>query len=480
MPPCRKCLQIAMIFSMTSIMTIWMPDPHTLARPAYLALAEQFARAIDAGQLPPGTRLMPQRKLADMLGLSVQTVSRAYDDLIRRGLIQGEVGRGSFVLGPGSEARQPYLPERPGEVIDLSILKPVVEAMHLNRLRDGFAWLAENLPAASALSFRPNMVLPHHRAVAVDWLARLGVPADVAGIVLTNGATPAITAAVMSATPPGSGIAAAALTHHTLKPLCGYLGLHLEGIAMDAQGMMPAALDEVARRGLVRSVYLQPNVINPLALMMPADRRAELVAVARRHDLAIIENDILNLMIPDRAPPLAALAPERTFYICGFTKITVPGLRLAYLHAPARFATAAANRHLVSNWMATPPMADVLSHWIEDGTVAELAAWQARTMARRHDLARSVLGARMPVCHPNSLHLWLPLPEDATEDGFVEQARYMGVGVAAGNAFRATEKARRPAIRVSLGSTHAEELRRGLTLIAELLADAPEPPLPAI
>lgn len=461
-------------------MTNWMPDPTSLSRPAYLALAEQFARAIEKGALPAATRLMPHRKLADHLGLSVQTVSRAYDELIRRGLIAGEVGRGSFVLGPGAEARQPYLPERPGAVIDLSILKPVVEAMHLDRMRAGFAWLGENLAAPSALSFRPNTVMPHHRAVAADWLMRNGVPADTNGVALTNGATPAITAAIMAVVPPGSGLASSALTHHTIKPLCGYLGLHLEGVAMDDQGMLPAALHEVARKGLVRAVYVQPNVINPLARMTPEDRRAELVEVARKHDLAIIENDILNMMIPDRPTPLAALAPERTLHICGFSKITVPGMRLAYLHAPPRFATSVANRHLVANWMATPPMADLLSHWVTDGTVADLAAWQARAMAARHDVAAQVLGPLMPQCHGNSLHIWMRLPEGWTEEAFVEQARLQGVAVAAGSAFRATEKGRHEAIRVSLGSTHADELRRGLQVLGDMLTDVPEALLPTI
>jgi len=461
-------------------MTNWMPDPAALTRPAYLSLAEQFARAIEAGDLPVGHRLMPHRKLADQLGLSVQTVSRAYDELIRRGLIAGEVGRGSFVLGPGAEARQPYLPERPGEIIDLSILKPVVEAVHLDRMRAGFAWLAENLAAPSALSFRPNMVMRHHRAVATDWLIRQGVPAEEAGITLTNGATPAITAAVMSVAPPGAGIAAEMLTHHILMPLCTYLGLHLEGIGMDAQGMLPAALHDAARKGTIRAVYLQPNVINPLAMIMPADRRAELVEVCRRHDLAIIENDILNVMIPDRAPAFAALAPERVLHICGFTKITVPGMRMAYLHAPARHATALSNRHLVANWMATPAMADLLAQWILDGTVADLAAWQARAMAERHDIAAGVLGSAMPACHRNSLHLWLPLPEGWTEDQFVTQARQRGVAVAAGSAFRASDRWRQEAIRLALGSTRVEELRHGLATLANMLSERPEPLLPSI
>ena len=427
-----------------------------------------------------GARLLPHRKLADTLGLSVQTVSRAYDELIRRGLVTGEVGRGSFVLDQGKEARQPYLPERPGEVIDLSILKPVVESMQLERLRSGFAWLAENMSAPSALSFRPNMVMPFHRSVAADWLMKQNIPAEASGIAVTNGATPAITAAVMAVVPPGAGLAAAALTHHTLKPLCSYLGLHLEGVAMDSDGMMPAALDELARKGAIRAVYVQPNVINPLAVMMPEMRRSELVAVARKHDLAIIENDILNIMIPDRAPTFAALAPERTLYVCGFTKITVPGLRLAYLHAPARHAAAVANRHLVVNWMATPPMVDLLSQWITDGTVAELSAWQGKAMVERHQIASDMLGSLMPKCHDYSLHLWMRLPEAWTEERFVEQARRLGVAVAAGSAFRASDKVRGEAIRVSLGSTRSEDLRRGLSIIAGLLRDVPEALLPTI
>ena len=469
-----------MIFSTNEIMTHWRPDPAFLTRPAYLSLADQFARAIDTGTLPPGTRLMPQRKLADDLGLAVQTVSRAYEDLIRRGLIAGEIGRGSFVLSPGQEARQPYLPERLSELIDLSILKPVCESLHLDRMRDGMGWLAQNLTTEAALSFRPNTVMPRHRVLAAEWLARCGVDSQPGNISITNGATSAITAAVMSVVPVGAALAAEALTHHMLMPLCGYLGIHLEGITMDAHGMCPAALDEMARKGTLRAVYLQPGVINPLAILMPVDRRAELVAVARKHDLAIIEVDILNLMIERRPTPIAALAPERTLYIAGFTKITVPGLRIAYLSAPDRYATAVANRHLAANWMATPAIVELLGHWIADGTALDLIHWQRRAIAERHTVAARVFAGMPFLAHPQSLHLWLHLPGKLTEEAFVAQCRLRGLAVAAGNAFRSTEKGRKDAVRVSLGSTSADDLQRGLGVIASMLTDGQEAPLPTI
>lgn len=183
-------------------MTNWRPDISQLRRPAYLSLAEQIARAIQEGLLPNGTRLLPHRKLADDLNLSVQTVSRAYDELIRRGLISGEIGRGSFVQTRPKEPEPPYLPERLGELVDLSILKPVCEQLHLERMREAFGWLAENLPSSSALSFRPNMVFPRHRAVAAEWLARCGLDVSPLNINLTNGATSGMTVALMSVAPP--------------------------------------------------------------------------------------------------------------------------------------------------------------------------------------------------------------------------------------------------------------------------------------
>lgn len=461
-------------------MTNWRPNPDLITRPAYLSLAEQFARAIEEGLLAVGERLLPHRRLADEIGLSVQTVSRAYEELIRRGLVAGEIGRGSFVLGPGGEARAPYLPERPGETVDLSILKPVVGQLQLDCLRQGFAWLSENVSAASALSFRPNSVMPAHRAVAADWLAQIGVPAEAANVTITGGATAAITAAIMGAVPPGAGLAAEALTHHTLMPLCQYLGLHLEGVAIDGQGMRPAALDEVARKGLIRAVYLQPTVTNPQASLMSGQRRAELVEVARRHDLTIIENDILNRLVQDAPPPIMALAPERTLYICGFTKITVPGLRVAYLAVPPRYATAVANRYLVTNWMPAPPLVEMLSHWLSDGTVLSLIAAQREALAARHLIARSLLPEAGLSTHPQSLHLWLRLPETWGEERFVVQARGRGVAVAPGAAFRLNERGERAAVRISLGSTSEDELRRGLGVISALMDEEPEVLLPTI
>lgn len=461
-------------------MTLWYPDPGLIRRPAYLSLAEQIARAIHDGRLQNGARLPTHRRMAEDLGLSVQTVSRAYEELIRRGLVSGEIGRGSFVQTVRSEPAPPYLPERPGEVIDLSILKPVSEAMHLGKLKQALGWLAENLPASSALSFRPNMVFPRHRTIGVDWLKRCGLTVSAQNVSVTNGATAGMTVALMSVAPPGSTVAAEAVCHHTLVPLATYLGFRLEGLAIDDDGLVPEALDEACAHSDIRAVFVQPSVINPTATLMSEARRQAIVAVARKHDLAIIENDVLGPLVAKRPPPIAALAPERTLYITSFTKIVVPGLRIGYLVAPDRYVAAVANRHLVSNWMATPMVAEVASKWVADGTAVELVDWQRKALHRRHAIASEVFGGISHLSHDESLHVWLPLGPAWSEESFVAQARLQGVAIAPGSSFRTSDAPWTPAVRISLGSTTEDELRIGLGTVARLMSGDPEHLLLAI
>lgn len=455
-------------------MTIWTPDPTRLERPVYLSLADQIARAIDDGSLPPGHRLLPHRQLADQLGLSVQTVSRAYEELVRRRLVSGEIGRGTFVRVPQTEPDPPYVPERVGKLVDLSVLKPVCEQMHLTRLQDALRALGRNLPAASALSFRPTGIFPRHRAVAVDWLGRCGLEARPENVLITNGATPALTTALMCVTPPGATLATETVGHHTLVPLASYLGITLKGIAVDSEGMLPEALERACNDSAIRAVFLQPSVINPRAALMSATRRAALAEIAARHDLTIIENDILGPLVDEGIAPIASLAPERTFYITTLTKVTVPGLRVGYMVTPPRFVAAAANRHLVSNWMATPIMVEIASRWIEDGTASELVDWQRAAVRRRHAIAAAELDGVTFRAHRCSLHIWLDLPEGLSEGSFVTRARARDVAIAPSASFRALPNDTASAARISLGSTREDELTAGLRVIRDLLRNEPD------
>jgi len=457
---------------------MWMPDPATLTRPAYRSLARAIVAAIDDGRLRPGDRLPTHRELAFRLALSVQTVSRAYEALIRADVITGEVGRGTYVKSaPGDGRGPPYQRLETGEpVIDCSMLMPVLGPHHASAMDAALAGLAGTIPPEVLGSFRPRQALRAHVERAQIWLALCGVEARADCILPTNGATPAMTVALMTAGAPGDLVVTEELGHHTLKNLTRLHGLKLEGLACDAQGILPDALDQAARLRKARVLYIMPSGNNARALTMDAGRRAAIIAVARQHDMLIVENDAWGPLEPRRPPPLAMLAPERVFYITSLSKCLMPALRTGWLVVPESHVTAAFSRHMVTNWMASPLVAELAARMIEDGTALRLLRWQRRALARRNAMAGQLLDGLGMHGGRHGLHVWLPLPAGWDEAGFVNSARLRGVAVAPGSAFETDLSRRRQhGMRICLGAPEEPALREGLNVIARLARNAPEP-----
>jgi DNA-binding transcriptional MocR family regulator len=463
-------------------MTIWPPPRDALKRPVYRSLSQALVRAIDAGAFKAGDRLPTHRELAYQLGLSVQTVSRAYEELTRLDIIAGEVGRGSFVRAAPAEARTPWhrLGDR-DQVIDFSMLTPVTGPIHTDRMRATLTELGQSLPPDALFSFRPRAAMERHVKVGLRWLARCGVAARPEVVLPTNGNTAAMTVALMTAANPGDLVVTEDLGHHTLPTLTRCLGLRLAGLETDAEGVTPEAFERACAAGSVKVIHLVPGGLNPQACFMGEARRQAICAIARRFDVMILENDAGGPLPPDRPPPLAAIAPERVFYFTGLSKCLLPGLRFGYMVMPETLVSATVNRHLVTNWMATALIAEIASRWIEDGTADDLLRWQRGAIARRNRLAARLLEAVPHRGSDHGLHLWMPLEGLWSEDAFVAHARHQGVAVAAGSAFAiGTDTAPPRGVRVCLGSGGEDALERGLTILSRLSRNKPEPALLAV
>lgn len=452
-------------------MTPWPPDRASLSRPVYVALADAAAAAIREGRLRPGERLPTHRQLAFELGIGVQTVSRAYDELMRRGLTAGEVGRGTYVCGTAPSPGVPFSAERlNGGMIDLSITRPVVEDAQIAAMRRGLAALAQDCPVTALASFRPSTALYRYRAEAERWLRLCGLALHRQGLLITNGATSALALAVNTATRPGDLILADALTHHGLMPLARALGLRLAGVSGDAEGPQPEAIEALCRGGEVRALFVMPAGLNPRVAVMGGERRRQIAALARRHDLAIIENDAWGPLEPGRPVPLTAHAPERCFYVTSLSKCLLPGLRLGFLAMPERLEAEVANRDLALNWMATPVMAELAARWIADHTADDLLARQRAALAERNALAARILDGLPLHASPHGPHVWLPMHQPQSDEALVAAARLHGLAISSAAPFRAEpESAVAPGIRVCLGGEPLEALQEGLHLVARLL-----------
>lgn len=451
-------------------MSHWPLTKEDITRPAYRALAQGIAAAIDSGSLRPGDRLPPHRDLAWKLGLSVQTVSRAYEELIRAGLISGEVGRGSFVKsGPRETVEVPWFraaTDRPP--IDLSMMTPVALPQIAKAWRDSMMRVAAQLPDPAIHSFRPRQTMALYGGMAAGWLARCGLVVPAQRILVTNGTTPAMFIALMTAAAPGDEIATESSTCHTLRPAIQHLHLRMRGIADDDRGMIPEALVAAARSsgGRMKAVFLLPSGAGPFARMIDRDRREELAHAARDAGLVILESDPLGPVALRRPPPVSSFAPECSFYFTGLSKCLSPGLRLGFLAMPEHLAERALNRHLSVAWMATPMIAEIARDWIETGTADDLLAAQRVELAARNRLAQRVLGGRSRG-FLHGLHRWLPLPEGSDEGELLRRALAQDVALAPGSGFAVIDS--HPALRLSLGTPGLRDLEQGLNILSALL-----------
>lgn len=460
-------------------MTIWLPRLEGRPGPRYLAIAQALQEDVEEGRLGMGSRLPTHRELAGRLGVTVGTVSRAYLEAERRGLIEGQVGRGTFVRPHGTS--RAFTIRREDEVIlDLSLnLAPV--AGTAPALAAALLDLARRGDLAPLLTYQHELGLPAHRAAGAAWLARAGVRTGPEGVAVTSGAQHALHACLTALTRPGEAILLEALTYPGAKVLAGQLGLRMRGVALDEEGLRPDALEAACREERTRVLLTMPTLHNPTTATQSAERRRQILAVAERHDLIIVEDDIYGFLLESPPEPFAALAPERCIYLASLSKSVAAGLRVGYVAAPAEWLgrIGAAIRGTI--WMTSPLLAEIAARWIRDGTAARLTA-ERRDFARHRQAlaARALVGQRIE-SNPASFHLWLHLPEPWRWSDFAAAAENRGVRVTPPDLFATGRGAIPHAVRLCLSAPESEtRLEAGLGTLAALLGAPPEPRLAVV
>jgi len=459
-------------------MTMWTPK--VVSEPGktrYAAIVDALARDVASGHLPEGARLPTHRELADAIGVAIGTVTRAYSEAERRGLVRGEVGRGTFV-GPAPLRTATFVPggPRPG-VVDLALNVPV-EGVAPD-LAAALRALARRSDVGELLRYQPHAGAARHRAAGAAWATRYGVDAEPEQVLVCAGAQHAMVTIFSALAKPGDRILTEALTYPGMKALSNLLHLPLEGIAMDADGMRVDALEEALARSGARFLYCMPTIHNPTGSVLPAARRRAIAELARRHDVAIIEDDVHRFLAPDAPPPLAHFAPERTYHIAGTSKALAGGLRVAFVTAPRNAVEQVERSIWATTWMAAPITAELAATWIEDGTADRVIAAQRREATARQAIARRVLRgldtggtAPRPLGHPHALHLWLELPDPWSGESFARAVLKRGVAIAPAELFAVGRGGVPPAVRLGLGAARDHrELERALGVIRDTLAD---------
>lgn len=454
---------------------------HTKGRQAtYLEVSRNLEEQVRSGHYPPGSRLPPQRDLAIELGINVSTVSRAYKELQARGLIVASKRRGSIVTGgamPAVHASAQRNAQASGEstngVIDLTVNRPATGEF-LAQLARTMAVISRDPRFAETQEYQPPQGPEWARAAGAQWIAAPGFTPSAENLVVTSGAQHGLYAVLSSLMGHDGVILSDQLTYYGLKALAPAFQFELVGIPSDADGLLPEHLEDACKRMRVKAIFTVPNLQNPSVVTMGLERRLALAEIARRHHVAIIEDDVYGPLLRKRLPTIASLCPELTFHIASTSKILAPGLRIGYLLTPPHGAALAAEAVRTTAWMPAPLSTLIATRWIEDGTAQVILEAQRVELQARQALARELLPQELLNSDPACMFVWLRVPEPWRSDDFAANAQARGVSTMPASAFAVDRSTTEHGVRINLAcASSREQLARALQILARTLRDRP-------
>ena len=419
-----------------------------LASQLYRALRE---RILD-GRLRSGTRLPASRELALLLGVSRNTVTRAFDQLYAEGYVEGQTGAGTFVVELHGMAPRPPLvasaPLPPALQQRLAsgprLLPPAEGAPRAFRLGvpafdlfpfETWARLQARFwrrPAAAQLGYGDPAGDQRLRELIAAWLRQArGLACEAQQIVITSGAQQGIALCARLLLQTGERVAIENPGYRAAGEAFVNAGAQLCGIGVDGEGLQVAALEQA---GDCRLVYVTPAHQYPTGVTLSLPRRLQLLDWASRHDGWIIEDDYDGeyRYVGTPLAPLAALDRSgRVIYVGTFGKIAFPALRLGYLVLPPVLAGVFADAVALEMRHSGVGNQAVMAEFIAAGHFQR----HVRRMRAAARSRRDALLAGWPQvdgCAPlpaveAGLHLCVPVDSLAREQQLLTAARQAGV-----------------------------------------------------
>ncbi|MCY6960237.1 aminotransferase-like domain-containing protein [Clostridium brassicae] len=447
----------------------WKPKRPQTNKPLYLAIAEQLEQDIENGILLPGTKLPPQRELADYLDINVSTISRAFKICEQKGLVNGAVGSGTLVaydttvssyLAP--EYDVPRLIEMGSLFTESTSYEEVTMLLKKMIVEPDFGKLLQYS--------RPNGVLWQKEA-AVKLIRNAGYETSAEHLLIASGGQNAIAAIMAGLFKPGDRIGTDPVTYPGVKTVAKMLGIQLVPIQQEHNEMSEAGLLYACKNENIKGIYIMPDYQNPTTHIISQLGRKMIANVAKQQNLIVIEDGIHSLLNERPQKAVASYAPEQTIYIASLSKTVAPGLRLAYVATPEKYKIALSNALYNINLSVSPFLVELASRMIVSKNAEKLIEMHRRLAKQRNQLVNQYLFEYSLFGSDECIFRWLLLPSGFTGEQFERLAYQAGVQVYAAERF-AVGKAEPPsAVRLAVAATSSkEELETALKILKKLLS----------
>ncbi len=445
----------------------WKPSFFGVAEPLYKAIAEKLESDIKNGILTPGTKLPPQRELADFLDINVSTISRAFKLCEQKGLICATVGKGTFVSSDA--AANPFLlPEEVAEIIELGSLFPEITtneeiAAQLKKMTGepdfeklfqygrpgGTTWQKET--GAKLLSKANFAVKPDH-------------------LMLASGGQNAIVSILAGLFQPGDRIGTDEVTYPGLKTAAKMLGIQLIPIQQKDNEMTEEGLLYACKNQNIKGIYVIPDYHNPTTHIMSEGTRKMIGRIARKEQLIVIEDAINSFLSDIPSMPIASYAPEQVLYILSISKVVAPGLRVAFVAVPDYYRKKMSLALYNINISLPAMMAELACRLVVSGAMETIIDRQRMQNRKRNEIVDHYLRNYKVLGEPECNFRWLLLPERYTGESFEGKAYQSGVKLYSAERFVVGNAKPANAVRLAIAAPESlHKLEEAMKIIKALL-----------
>jgi len=465
-------------------------------RAVYLQIADQIRDAVSRGDLAQGERLPPIRSLAAELGVNRDTVSLAYELLVRDGLLEATVGRGTFVrLGQGSPTAgaspaPPFAPlverllqlerARPSYnavdgAVPLHALTPDPSLYPIDSFRMSLNRVLEE-SGSNLLAYGEHQGSIELRKTIARRLSAQDFDIDAENVVLCQGASQGISLAMRLFAEPGDWVAVEEPTYHNVLAALVGLGLRPAPIPMSEQGPDLEILERTLARPEVKLFYTMPSFHNPLGRTTPESHRRSLIEVATRVGKPVIEDGFeMDLRYAGvQVSPLAAFDSQGiVVHLFSFSKSLFPGVRIGAVTARGRAVDGLLALKNASDLSGAMILQAAVADFVNNGEYERHLARLRGTLLERRNAMVEALEAAMPEnarwTRPDGgYQLWLELPAEIDTSSLFDEAKRAGVLFAPGYQFHHDGRPS-SAMRLTTALADSAEIRRGIDILGDVV-----------
>jgi DNA-binding transcriptional MocR family regulator len=432
--------------------------------PLYQQIAEQIAAKIQSQTLPAGTRLLPERQLAELYKVSRTTAINAYRELESKGLVITKLGSGTFVasntetLNPPVAWHQllaPYL-QNPqssllrdlvsidvtGEIISLATGMPDPALYPIASFEAIISKLSGKITGSDLGHIATEGYLPLRTRLA-EMQNKQGISCTAENIAIVSGSQQGLYLLLKAFITPGDYVVAEAPTYLGALPVFQATGARI--LSLPAPGPLRLdVLEDYLVRYRPKLLYIMPTYQNPSGRVLKPQERLDLLTLAAKHRLVIIEDDPYSKIYFDHTPPASLKALDSyggVIYLSTMSKTIFPGLRIGWVTAPPAVINRIAlekqyiDLHTgnLSQWLLNEYLADNI---FTDHLELIRSQYKARCDAVAHALQR-YCGDKLIYSTPSGgFYYWCKLTNPAVSARhLLTEATRLGVTFVPGEAF---------------------------------------------